>query len=232
MQLKILTEQEYNKIIKHKDVSFQQLSNIKKIREIENWEVLYLGMTDKNNKVVAHGIFGKRKVRFGYYFDCQYGPILDYTNSELVSTFFKQVKLYFKKQNALFFRFNPAILRNLRNNKGEIITSYELEENNLLQNSFIKKVETKSYGNWDMHTLFVKNLANLTVETLKNSYSSQAKRSVKKAQKYPLKVSEVDVNNPQNLNEFVEIMELSANKKNFTTLKHNYYQNMKEQFGD
>ncbi|WP_049409796.1 peptidoglycan bridge formation glycyltransferase FemA/FemB family protein [Staphylococcus pettenkoferi] len=85
-----------------------------------------LGVKNDNGQVIAAGLFSEaRALKFYKYFYSQRGPVMDYTNIELVDFYFRSLTDYLKKHNCLYVRVDPYILENLHTADGEIIKSYD-----------------------------------------------------------------------------------------------------------
>ena len=65
----------------------------------------------ENNEILAYGIFIYFQYKkYFYKVTAQYGPIMDYSNTELVSFYFEQLKNYYSKNlRVLCVRVNPFI---------------------------------------------------------------------------------------------------------------------------
>lgn len=85
-----------------------------------------LGVRNDNGQVIAAGLFSEaRALKFYKYFYSQRGPVMDYTNIELVDFYFRSLTDYLKQHNCLYVRVDPYILENLHTADGEIIKSYD-----------------------------------------------------------------------------------------------------------
>ena len=71
----------------------------------------------ENNKILAYGIFIYFQYKkFFFKVTAQYGPIMDYSNTELVSFYFEQLKKYFAKNlRVLSVRVNPFVNEKIYN---------------------------------------------------------------------------------------------------------------------
>ncbi len=62
-------------------------------------------------KLVAVGQFGLHKLKFGAFWYCPRGLVLDYANQELVRTAYGAIKDYFSERGGGFLRLDPDVLR-------------------------------------------------------------------------------------------------------------------------
>lgn len=76
-----------------------------------NWDSFFTSVTDGNDDIVATALVLKRSMPFGKcLFYVPRGPVMDYSNHELVKFFLDELKKLAKQHKAIALRFDPSIL--------------------------------------------------------------------------------------------------------------------------
>lgn len=240
MELKIITETEYANFLSKDNGKFnyvfQNTIPMKRLRQKNGWKIYLLGIIE-NSKIIGVAQIGSQKRRLGYnYFDCQYGPVLDFENLKVVNFFFSQLKEFLKNHKASYFRCNPKIVCNQYDNLGKINQeqSRELQKLTLKVKNELEKLgyiheslKVDTNGAWNMRWFFQKNLENLEVDDLIKSFNSQGKRSTKKALTNQIQVREI---NFAEITAVKKLLDMSASKQNFEKREVEYYQSLKNEY--
>lgn len=111
---------EFDEFVENSPIgSLLQESKWAKVKD--NWNSLRVGIYDNNNKLIATGLVLIRDLILGYkLYYLPRGPILDYSNKELVKYFFDSLKDIAKKDKAIVIKCDPLIIHDIRLPEDEI----------------------------------------------------------------------------------------------------------------
>lgn len=104
-----LSEKEFDLFAKnHEQNSIFQTSAWANTKD--NWQVIYVGV-EKEKEIIAGAMILLRSLPMGLYFAyIPRGPIMDYTNEQVLSFFFKNLGNHFKQIKAYLCKFDPNII--------------------------------------------------------------------------------------------------------------------------
>lgn len=226
MIFKELTEQEYSAFIKNRDdLSFMQMPEIGKLRNIYGSEVKFLGLL-KNNLVVAASqflitkTFGNKKT-----FYAPRGFLLDYNDKEVLETFVKEVVKYAKNNKGLMLKIDPNIIYQMRDNKGNEYN--DIKKNDKVISDLIH-LGFKHYG-FNTDIIYTQSRWNMILkldkdyEELKANFSKSTRKNIEEVYKKGLSFR---VAKKEDLDKIQPIFELTAERKNFNSRELDYYKNM------
>lgn len=148
----------------------------------ESWEKYHVGLF-KNEELVAASLILVRKLPFGFSFGyIPRGPIMDYSDSQIVKTFFESLKKFAKDNKLMFLKFDPKILlksAKLKEYDGEnyIESSKkiidELKSLGIIHRGFTKKKSETFQPRYDA-TLYL-------TENLEEKFSSNTRKMCRRA---------------------------------------------------
>jgi len=102
-----------------KDKNFYQTSSYGMLMDRHNFDDYYLAMKDETGNIKAATLILINKVFIGYKWGyCPRGFLIDFNNTELVSTFTKLLKTFLNKRNFMFIKIDPYIIHKSRDKKG------------------------------------------------------------------------------------------------------------------
>ncbi len=201
------------------------------LKSITGWESHYVGVMENDSIIclallISRKFLGKKRI-----FYAPRGILVNYKRYEIVEFFIEKVKNYIKKYNGIALKIDPFITYCKRNRDGRAISS--INRNDLI--IFLKQLGFKHHGftigytseiqyRWSFYLDISKSLQDIKLEMDK-----RCKRSLKKAEKYPLITKEVT---SQNIGEFKKIMEHTCIRHNCFDRSLEYYQKIKEVFKD
>jgi len=117
MILKELTNQEFNSFTdNYKDYSIYQTSEYAFVMNKQNYDCIYIGLINNENKIVAASLILIEK---NYGFKYAYAPrgfLIDYKDLNLLKEFTDQIKKYFGKKGVIAIKINPKIVKNIYHN--------------------------------------------------------------------------------------------------------------------
>ena len=192
----------------------------------------------ENNKILAYGTFIYFQYKkFFYKVTAQFGPIMNYSNIELVKFYMTELKKYFAKDlRVLSVRVNPFV-----NEK------YFKDIEYITENQDAKKVakilNDLNYipMNADLFTnptlpprcVFSKSLdENITESNLLKNVSQIARYTINRTIKEGVLVREIDIFNENDAKIFDEINRATENRINFEIRDNTYFKSLKNYIGD
>ena len=234
MQFKIITKEEFSNYRDNFDYNFYQNPKWSEVKKANGWGSFYTAVLDNNNNPILISLILSKKVLGKYLYYTPRGPLLkEGTNREEVYAFYLiKIKKYLKAKNAILFKFDPLIEYIKHDKEGNTTT----EDNNQQFVDFLKKIGAKHRGFTIGYTdeaqfrwSYALDIKNKTFEDLTKDMNSRCKRSIKKAEKYPLMVKEVT---DKTIKDFKDIMESTAERQHHGDRTLSYYQTLKEQLKD
>lgn len=231
MEFVELTEKEFDTFSKkHPCANFFQTVENAKLRNYYGSEIHYLGIKDKN-KIIAGSMFTINPCMFGKYrFYSPQGLLVDYHNYDLLKFFHDNLVIYAKNHNAMFIKFEPNIIYQLRDTFGNIYPDKILDNetiNNLKKLGYHHFGFTKDYrftqSRWN-YRLELKG----TYEELKKTFSKSTRKNIDYVYEKGLVLKR---GTKEDLEELTELLKATADRKNFAFRDLKYYQRMYECFG-
>lgn len=221
-----ISENEYNNFWNSYEYKcFLSSIKIGYLRKNNNWEVSYVGLKE-NNKIIACAMLLFKKTHFNKYeYYAIRGPLIDYSNFELLKIFFNELKAFIKKNNGYILRIDPNIIDYQRDIDGNIIEGGIDNSNTIL---YLKKIGFKNNHNAEQNSLlFTLNLKNKSENDILNEMKPNTKNTINKVLKSNIKIREL---NYSELNIFYEILKKTGERKHFKIKGLDYYQNMYKLF--
>ena len=198
------------------------------IKEQNGWSGKILGVKENGKIVIATVILYKSLkgiIKFAY---APRGFLMDYKNFDLLTEFTKEIKEYLKKENVAFLKINPYVDYQLRDIHGNII---EGTKNDALMEK-LKSLGYKHYGFYvDMDEkkdleprwISVLDIKGKTIDELFKTFRSGTKWGINNSKKNFITIIEAD---ESNLVEFKNLMQHTAERREFVDRPLSYYQEM------
>lgn len=215
----------------------QQAAVYSKMAKSNNLKVKILAVKE-NNKVLAYSTFIYYPYKKLFYkVTAQYGPIMDYSNTELVKFYMTELKKYFAKDlRVLSVRVNPFI-------NEKYFKDIEYITENQDANKVAKILNDLNYipMNADLFTnptlpprcIFSKSLdENITESNLLKNISQIARYTINRTIKEGVLVREIDIFNDNDAKIFDEINRATENRINFEIRDNRYFKSLKNNIGD
>lgn len=222
--------------IKKEDyISFWQKSNQAHFLNSYEWgilqqnnrsqEPLYVGLID-NNKIIAATLLLKKKTPLNMcYFYAPRGFLIDWTNKDLVKKFTEELKLFLKKENAIYLKVDPDIMYQ------EIDFDANPVPNGKNNYDLYKYLINLGYIHQGFNKLYEKNQPRYTFRTIFKNYQSFNEieesisktfmRSIKRSYNYNIKI---EIKN--NLDDFYNLINRISQKDNFKSYTKQYYEDL------
>ena len=229
MQLEHLEVEEFRKFLDgHPLRSFMQTPEIGKLREMNGWKVEYLGVKEKG-KIVAGTMLLSKKRHFGKReFYALRGPLLDFEDSNMVSTFFSLLKDYVKKNSGYVLRMDPYLVYQSRDGEGKVVPGVDHRDcvKQLLSLGFHKVAEKDQE---QVSFMYVLDLEGKTEEEILKNMKPNTRNTIRKTLKNGIEIRELT---REELPIFLKIMEETGKRKGFAIRDLSYYQHMYDVFHD
>lgn len=187
-----------------------------------------VGVKNNKNEVIAACLLTEaRSMKVFKYFYTHRGPIMNYTDVELVTFFFKHLTKYLKQNNCLFVLVDPYIIENIRNHDGEILKSYNnqqlyktLNKLGYAHQGFSVGYSNKSQIRW----LSVLNLENKNIDDILNNMDYKTRRNIKKTEEMGVKVRTLK---EEEIPLFYKLFQMAEEKHGFSFRDESYFKNIK-----
>ena len=160
----------------HSKKNYKQSVEYAKLKQINGYKPIYLGLIDTNNNVHAATLILEKKInnkhKYGY---VPSGYLINFYNIDLLKNFTIELKAYLKKLNYIYIRINPLI------NYQVYDSDFILKENN---NGIIKELEKLGYDfipNTSKYKMFLKTTdIHVTYKNFKRSLRRNINNCLKK----------------------------------------------------
>ena len=228
MLFKVIEEKEFQKIVKEFNYNFYQNAAWAQVKEANGWIHLYTAVYQDNKPILASLILGK-KIFNKYLYYAPRGPLVkeEVDIKEVYAFYLREVKKYLKTQQGFTFKFDPMITYQDHDKDGNVIS----ENNNQEFIDFLKKQGAKHRGFTIGYTneaqfrwSYALDIKDKEFNDLMTDMNSRCKRSLKKADKYPLILKDVD---DISIKDFKDIMESTAERQHHGDRTLKYYEALK-----
>ena len=215
----------------------QQAAVYSKMQDFNNLKTKILAVKE-NDEVLAYATFIYFPYKkFFFKVTAQHGPIMDYSNTELVRFYMTELKKYFAKDfRVLCVRVNPFLNERIYKNIEYVETTKEsIETDKILTSLGYKPLNDDLFTNPTLASrcIYSRELEEtLTEDTLLKTVSTMAKRSINKAIKEGITVKEIDIFNDEDAAIFDSINKSTEDRINFQIRTSEYFRNLKTALGD
>ena len=215
----------------------QQAAVYSKMQNFNNLKTKILAVKE-NDEVLAYATFIYFPYKkFFFKVTAQHGPIMDYSNTELVRFYMTELKKYFVKDfRVLCVRVNPFLNERIYKDIEYVETTKEsIETDKILTSLGYKPLNDDLFTNPTLASrcIYSRELEEtLTEDTLLKTVSTMAKRSINKAIKEGITVKEIDIFNDEDAAIFDSINKSTEDRINFQIRTSEYFRNLKTALGD
>ena len=207
--------------------SFLSAPEIGTLRKKNGWDLKYVGLI-KDETLVCATMLVSHKRRFNKKeFYAPRGVLIDYNDKELVKEFITQLKRYIKSNGGYIFRMDPYLINKERDIDGEIVEGGI--DNSSVKNHLLK-LGFKQVQNDNMEQvgwMFSLDLEGKTEEELLKEMKPNTRNTIRKVEKLGIEIKELK---KEELDQFMDIMEETGARKNFSVRKLDYYKDMYDLF--
>lgn len=228
MPLEVITKEVFKQHYqKAKRKSFIQSVEMSDLLKKRGYNVEFIGFFT-NNQLQVSALLFSTKMAGGLYLEINSGPVV--TNYEFLPKFYEELKIYARKLKAMELVVKPYDIYQVFNSKGEPIST---EKNGLIsmltnlnyQFDGLQKDYPGGEGDWH----FIKDLNDLTEETLLKSFTKQGKSLVKKAKTFGIELAKLNRNE---LYKFKQITSSTSERRNYDDKTLDYYEKFYDSFGN
>lgn len=215
----------------------QQAAVYSKMQNFNNLKTKILAVKE-NDEVLAYATFIYFPYKkFFFKVTAQHGPIMDYSNTELVRFYMTELKKYFAKDfRVLCVRVNPFLNERIYKDIEYVETTKEsIETDKILTSLGYKPLNDDLFTNPTLASrcIYSRELEEtLTEDTLLKTVSTMAKRSINKAIKEGITVKEIDIFNDEDAAIFDSINKSTEDRINFQIRTSEYFRNLKTALGN
>ena len=228
MTLKQLTLEEYADFLQHqKDYSFLQTQEMAKLLTKKGMTVRPMALiTDGQVKVAA--LLYSMPMTGGLHMEINSGPVI--ADEAYLTDFYKGIQDFAKENGALQLILKPYQTYQTFDGQGQP-TSPEKTEliSQLTSLGFQFDGLQTGYPGGEPDWHYVKDLSNLTQDTLLASFSKKGKPLVKKTNSFGIKIQALD---RQELSRFSKITAATSDRREYQDKPLDYYEDFYDSFGD
>lgn len=227
MYLDLLTPQQFDQF--HQTVTeanFEQNSQMMALLEKRGYQVQALGLFDQEKKLQVAAVLFGLPMTGGLRMEIHYGPI--YKERQFLKPFLQELKTFAKKEGILELEIKPYDTYQFFDDQGKPLKSADDDLLTLYQSAgFHHGGLTQGFETSDWH--YIKDLEDLTAETLIKSFSKKGKPLVKKAKSFGIKLRPLQ---REELPLFKEIVDKTSDRRGYVAKSLDYYHYFYDSFGD
>ena len=230
-ELQIVQEKNNNRYF------LQQAAVYSKMQNFNNLKTKILAVKE-NNKILAYSTFIYFPYRkFFYKVTAQHGPIMDYSNNELVRFYMTELKNYFAKDfRVLCVRVNPFLNEHIYKDIEYVETTEDaIKTDKILTSLGYKPLNDDLFTNPTLASrcVFSKPLdENITESNLLKNVSQIARYTINRTMKEGVQVREIDIFNEEDAKIFDEINRDTEERIDFSIRDNTYFKSLKNNIGD
>jgi len=215
----------------------QQAAVYSKMQNFNNLKTKILAVKE-NNKILAYSTFIYFPYRkFFYKVTAQHGPIMDYSNNELVRFYMAELKNYFAKDfRVLCVRVNPFLNERIYKDIEYVETTEDaIKTDEILTSLGYKPLNDDLFTNPTLASrcVFSKKLdENITENNLLKNISQIARYTINRTMKEGVQVREIDIFDEKDAKIFDEINRDTEERIDFSIRDNTYFKSLKNNIGD
>lgn len=232
MQFTELTLEEFNDYTAKHFSHFTQTEQNYKLKTDSGIETYLVGVKDGDAVKAACLVTLTPVMKVFKYAYTNRGPVLDYSDETVFTTFFDGLTKFLKPKKVMYLRADPYEVINKRNHEGEVIKSMENDyifdnfkalgyDHDGFKNGFDPIVQVRWHS--------VLDLAGKDKKTVFDEMDTLRKRNIKKAEKHGLHIKYLDIDN---IEIFRKFMKDTSEMKSFYDRDDSFYIDRKRYFKD
>lgn len=222
-----ITEHEFNRFIEeHPKGHILQTFEWGKFKSIHEWDMHLVGLKENDRLVAASLLLSrelpviKKKILYA-----PRGFVIDFNNTELLSTFTKELQKFGKQMGAIFIKIDPDILLQERDIDGNIIEGGKNNKHiiqNLINLGYKHKGTELNFSGVQPRFSFRLDISGTEKEVFDN-FHSKTRYNVRLAEKKGIEIIE---GSREDLVKFTEIMDVTGKRDGFMTRPLSYFEEM------
>ncbi|MGX7328414.1 aminoacyltransferase [Enterococcus bulliens] len=209
--------------------NFLQTIEMKQVQEQNGWYGEFVGLKDDQGAIVASSLLTHTKLGFGQLYLINGGMMVNEDDQTCLATFLAELTTYTKKNQGLTLTIAPNQAKRWLTTQGEVLKEAPVDyDKTYLQQGFtIDAMDSDAYISYGK-PFFIKDLSDLTLDTLRSSYTKSAQYSVKKTKDYGIVLRELSY---EELPKFKKLTEETSERRGFSDKSLAYYQAFFNAFG-
>lgn len=223
MELREIDENEFKKIAdKSPEISFHQTKEWGALKEENGWKRYFVALGDN---ACAMLLAKKVPIINKYMFYSPRGFLIDYNDEKLLKKFTEGVKKFAKDRGGIFIKIDPYVPYVERDNDGCIVES---GYNNKKAHENLVNLGYRHFGfnimqeSLQPRWMFVVN-TDRSIEEINSEMESKTRQILRKNERSGIHVHEIK---HDELKDFKEIMQETADRREFIDRPFSYYENM------
>lgn len=207
--------------------SFQQSLEMAELYQKRGYDTAFVGWLDQDGVQISALVYsqsmlgGKRMV-------LNLGPLV--TNRQALPDFYRSLKAYAKKQGVLELVVKPDDTYQTFDKQGKALdTEQQALVQELIDLGYQHQGLQTGYPDGDPQWHYLKDLTDLSPETLVSTFNTNGKRLLKRAQQVPITIRTLK---REELGHFRAILESTAQRQGYEAKDLTYYQQFFDSFGD
>ena len=226
MEFCVITQEEYQVFVsQHPYRNFMNSVEAMKVKLNNHWQVEYVGVKEEGKLLCATALTSTKVMKVFRFYYAQRGFLIDYSNQTLLAYFTKTLKQYLKSKHALYLILDPNVLYKERDIDGNLVEggfNNEYVVDNLKALGYLHQGFSNDYSVIsEVRWMFSLYLDGKDEATLLKDMHQQTRWSVNKTLKMGIKVRELGLDE---VKIFFEMMEHTANRRNFKARKLSFYE--------
>ncbi|HAT53855.1 MAG TPA: aminoacyltransferase [Lactobacillus sp.] len=214
----------------HAQGSYTQLPEQKEVLSQRGWSSTYVGVTNEHGHVIAAALLNWKKLHFGYLFEVAGGPMMDYSNAQLVQVMTDGMTDFARHHRGLILRWLPNVVSREFDDKGTVVATLNQDAiTNLKAAGFEREPMHPGFSTITVGYQFVKKLAGITVDNVNASYQKDAQYALKKTKQFGITLRQLGYDE---LPKFKQYTQATADRLNFHDKSLAYYQETYKAYGD
>lgn len=217
-----LTAKEYDEyLMNYPNKCFLQTSAIANLREQWGWKKHFVGMKHQG-KLVAAAMMISKKHGFHDEFYALRGPIIDFNDLELLTTFVEKLKEYIRTHNGYMLRIDPYVVYHSRDSHGDITPELDHEQmvTNLQQVGFQPVLENEKI---QAKYMYVLDLANKSIEKVMGEMTSKTRQMIRKNERNGVVIRQGTIDD---IELFADIMAKTGERRQFDDRGVSFYRDL------
>lgn len=232
MEFVELTQEEFERYTTEHFSHFTQTLDNYRLKVDEGAESYLVGLKHNGEVKAACLVTLGRVMKFFNFAYTNRGPVLDYSDENIVNAFFTGLEAFLKDKRVIYLRIDPYVILNVRDHDGNIL---EEREGHQLLNTFKRLgydhigftvgFDAENQIRW--HSIL--DLKDKTEEEVFKNFDQLRKRNIKKAEKDGIKVKYLGL---EDIDIFTKFMDETSEMKEFFDRGSEFYKVRKKYFKD
>lgn len=210
-----------------KEKSFFQSEEMSVLLTKRGYDIRLVGYRNAESEVVVSSLLFCKSMVGGLYMELNSGPLI--TDETYLGEFYQSLKNYAKSEGVLELVIKPFQTYQIFDSFGKPASQENAHLINLLEKcGFQHDGFQTGYPNGEPVWHYVKDLSDLTEDTLVSSFSKKGKVLSKKANSFGVEITKLE---KEELSRFKSITEATSTRRDYIDKSLEYYENFYDSFG-